>query len=185
MTIQAQRPTSPSGSPRGGHATHGMQPGGHPTHTDAYAFLDHRTRSRTVSLGTAPPGRYLSIEHGDEVRLIPLDRPITRIGRGLSADVRIEDSHVSRRHAIIVVDANGGPDGTRVLDDRSHNGTFVNGRAVTISSSLFDGDVVRLGSVAMRFVEVEPAVKPAVKTAPVLRRFPLPVRAPGALAAGR
>jgi hypothetical protein len=174
MTIQAQHPHSPARSARDDHATHGM-PAGHPIHADGFALLDHRTRSRTIALGDAPPGRYLSIEHGDEVRLIPLDRPIMHIGRGLRADVRLEDLRVSRRHAII---AQRG-DGTRVLDDRSHNGTFLNGHAVTVAY-LSDGDVLRVGSVALRFVAVEPQIKPA----PLLRRIPLPVRAPGGLVAG-
>jgi pSer/pThr/pTyr-binding forkhead associated (FHA) protein len=174
MTIQAQLPHSPARSARGDHATHGM-PAGNPIYADGFALLDHRTRSRTIALGDAPPGRYLSIEHGDEVRLIPLDRPIIHIGRGLTADVRLEDLRVSRRHAII---AQRG-DGTRVLDDRSHNGTFLNGRSVTVAY-LSDGDVLRVGSVALRFIVVEPQIKPA----PLLRRIPLPVRAPGGLVAG-
>ena len=174
MTIQAQLPHSPARSARGDHAMHGM-PAGNPIHADGFALLDHRTRSRTIALGDAPPGRYLSIEHGDEVRLIPLDRPIIHIGRGLTADVRLEDLRVSRRHAII---AQRG-DGTRVLDDRSHNGTFLNGRSVTVAY-LSDGDVLRVGSVALRFIVVEPQIKPA----PLLRRVPFPVRAPGGLVAG-
>jgi Inner membrane component of T3SS, cytoplasmic domain len=147
MTIQAQLPHSPARSARGDHATHGM-PAGNPIHADGFALLDH---------------------------LIPLDRPIIHIGRGLTADVRLEDLRVSRRHAII---AQRG-DGTRVLDDRSHNGTFLNGRSVTVAY-LSDGDVLRVGSVALRFIVVEPQIKPA----PLLRRIPLPVRAPGGLVAG-
>ena len=57
------------------------------------------------------------------IRLLPLNRPITHIGRGLIADVRLEDPHVSRRHAIVALRG----EGVRVLDDRSTTGTFVNG----------------------------------------------------------
>ncbi len=124
----------------------------HASPVDAFALLDHRTRSRSVALADAPPGRYLSAEDGEEVRLVPLDQPIIHIGRGLSADVRVEDPQVSRRHAII---AQRG-DGARVLDDRSSNGTHVNGRAVTVGY-LNDGDVLRLGRVVLRFVEIGPA----------------------------
>jgi pSer/pThr/pTyr-binding forkhead associated (FHA) protein len=116
---------------------------------DSFSLLDHRTRARAVPQQLAPPGRYLAVEDGDDTQLIPLDRPITHMGRGLAADVRIEDSHVSRRHAIV---AHRG-DGVRVLDDRSSNGTFVNGRTITVSS-LADGDVLRLGRVVFRYVEV-------------------------------
>jgi pSer/pThr/pTyr-binding forkhead associated (FHA) protein len=92
-----------------------------------------------------------------------LDRPITHIGRGLIADVRLEDSHVSRRHAILAVRG----DGTRILDDRSYNGTFVNGRRVTVQY-LSDGDVVRFGRAVFRYTEITPR-----RPAPPLRRIPL------------
>jgi predicted component of type VI protein secretion system len=166
MTIQAQPPHRPAGPVRADHATLGMQ-AGRPLNTDAYALLDHRTRSHTVAPEHAPPGRYLGVEHGDEVRLIPLERPIIHIGRGLISDVRIEDPQVSRRHAIIA--QRGG--GVRVLDDRSSNGTFLNGRQVTIAY-IADGDVLRVGSVVMRLVEIPPQIK----ASPVRRRIPVPLR---------
>ena len=60
----------------------------------------------------------------------PPDRPSSAsgraIGRTLAADVRFDDPTVSRRHALIVRQA----DGVRVLDDRSLNGVFVNGERV-------------------------------------------------------
>ena len=52
-----------------------------------------------------------------------ISREWTRIGRSLAADVRFDDATVSRRHALIVNQA----DGVRVLDDRSLNGVYVNG----------------------------------------------------------
>ncbi len=97
---------------------------------DPYALLDNRTRERLIPAAGAPAGRYLSLEHDGETKLIALERPITHIGRGLVADVRLEDSQVSRRHAILAVRG----DGARLLDDRSYNGTFVNGRRVTVAS---------------------------------------------------
>ena len=174
MTIQAQLSHTPAGPSRADHVTLGMQ-AGRPVNADAYALLDHRTRSQTVAPDDAPPGRYLEVEHGDEVRLIALERPIIHLGRGLISDVRLEDPLVSRRHAII---AQRG-DGVRVLDDRSSNGTFLNGRPVTIAY-LADGDVLRLGSVVLRFV----VVSPPVKAAPVRRRIRLPVREAGSITAG-
>lgn len=155
--------------PRNRHEPPTGDPGrtGRPTRVDAFARLDHRTRSRSVALADAPPGRYLSAGDGEEIRLVALDQPIIRIGRGLGADVRIDDPHVSRRHAIIVTGGNRGRGGARVLDDRSANGTQVNGHPVTVGQ-LSDGDVLRLGRVVMRFVEIAPAVRLAP-----LRRFPL------------
>jgi hypothetical protein len=154
MTTQAQLPDRrPADSYPADRPTIGLE-ARHPFVVDSFSLLDHRTRARSVPELLAPPGRYLGVEDGDQVRLIPLERPITHIGRGLSADVRIEDSHVSRRHAIV---AHRG-DGVRLLDDRSSNGTFVNGRPVTVAH-LTDGDVLRVGRVAFRYVEVKPRSK--------------------------
>ncbi|MGB9185217.1 MAG: FHA domain-containing protein [Solirubrobacteraceae bacterium] len=192
MTIQAQPPSRLLGPPRppdrprsasrlrpaddrphpAERPTLGLDPHS-PFIVDAFEVLDHRTRSRTIPLPAAPPGRYLSVEHGEEIHLIPLDRPIVHLGRGLSADIRIEDAQVSRRHAII---AQRG-EGARVLDDRSSNGTFVNGRGVTVAD-MTDGDVLRLGRVVFRFVEIPPAVR-----ARPVRRFPLTAVKPRRLAA--
>jgi pSer/pThr/pTyr-binding forkhead associated (FHA) protein len=41
----------------------------------------------------------------------------------------------------------------RILDDRSANGTFVNGRRVT-EAELHDGDVVVLGRVVLTYRDV-------------------------------
>jgi hypothetical protein len=163
MTIQAQSTSWPaSHPPHTDRPTVGLD-AQHPIAVDAFELLDPRTRGRTVPLKAAPPGRYLSVEHAEEIQLIPLDRPIVRLGRGLTADIRLEDPQVSRRHAII---AQRG-DGARVLDDRSVNGTFVNGREVTVGY-VTDGDVLRLGRVVFRFVEIQPPVR-----AQPVRRFPL------------
>ena len=140
---------------------------GHPVGADTYALLDHRTRERTLLEDVAPPGRYLAVEHDGRTRLIALSRPITHIGRGLVADVRLEDPHVSRRHAIIAIRGDG-PDAVRVLDDRSSGGTFVNGSPVTVAQ-LHDGDIVRIGRVWFRYTEVAPQVR----RRRTLRRIPL------------
>jgi hypothetical protein len=121
---------------------------------DPYTLLDNRTRERLIPEAGAPAGRYLSLEHDGETKLIALERPITHIGRGLVADVRLEDSQVSRRHAILAVRG----DGTRLLDDRSYNGTFVNGQRITVQH-LTDGDVVRVGRAVFRFAEITPRRK--------------------------
>ena len=74
---------------------------------------------------------------------------MTHLGRGFSADLRLEDQSVSRRHAVIV----DGEDGVRILDDRSANGTFVNDRRVT-EAALHDRDVIRLGRVVLVYRDV-------------------------------
>jgi pSer/pThr/pTyr-binding forkhead associated (FHA) protein len=142
----------------------------HPAPVDAFGLLDHRTRESSVPEDLASPGRYLAIEDNDRRRLIALTRPITHIGRGLIADVRLEDPHVSRRHAIIAIRGDG-PGAVRVLDDRSSGGTFVNGGEVS-AAELHDGDIVRVGRVAFRYTEIVPTLK----RSGALRRIPLAVR---------
>lgn len=95
------------------------------------------------------PGRYLEVQGSGQGRVVRLEREITRIGRGLAADLRLDENSVSRRHALLV----DGPSGPRILDDRSSNGTFVNGRRVE-QVDLSDGDVIVLGRVVLRYLEV-------------------------------
>jgi pSer/pThr/pTyr-binding forkhead associated (FHA) protein len=45
------------------------------------------------------------------------------------------------------------PSGARILDDRSSNGTFVNGRRVQ-QADLSSGDVLVIGRVVLRYLEV-------------------------------
>jgi pSer/pThr/pTyr-binding forkhead associated (FHA) protein len=147
-----------------------------PAPTDAYALLDHRTRESTLVPDEAPPGHYLAIEDGDRRRLISLTRPITHIGRGLVADVRLEDPNVSRRHAIIAIRGDG-PGSVRVLDDRSSGGTFVNGVEVTVAE-LHDGDILRVGRIAFRYTEVALGRSRTRARARALTRIPLSPRRP-------
>ena len=94
------------------------------------------------------PGQYLAWADGDQVRIVALDREWTRVGRSLAADVRFDDPTVSRRHALIVRQA----DGVRVLDDRSLNGVFVNGERVEWRV-LSDGDEIVVGRYRLHFLE--------------------------------
>jgi pSer/pThr/pTyr-binding forkhead associated (FHA) protein len=116
---------------------------------DAVACVDAPAHGDAASVRPTQPGRYIEVEGPDETLVIPLARGVTHIGRGLSADLRLDEASVSRRHAILVPRRSG----TRVLDDRSSNGTFVNGRRVT-QADLRNGDVLLLGRVVLRYLEV-------------------------------
>ena len=116
---------------------------------DSFALLDHRTRSRAIPRRLAPFGHYLAFSDGEAEWLVPLDDKVTHIGRGLCADVRIEEQRVSRTHAILVRHGHH----TRLLDNRSSNGTLANGRRV-VATNITDGDVIQVGSVAMRYLRV-------------------------------
>jgi pSer/pThr/pTyr-binding forkhead associated (FHA) protein len=118
--------------------------------TPAVSPLSERDRTRAAARLPQPaPGRYLAVPDGDEVALVPLREPTTRLGRSHTADVVLEDASVSRRHALIVR-----RDGRSVLlDDRSLNGIQVNGARVS-EAPLNHGDEILLGRIAVRYVEV-------------------------------
>jgi len=116
-------------------------------------YLGVRERRRAVGRFPKPvAGRHLAIEEGDEILLVALDRDVLHVGRSPSADIVLDDATVSRRHAVLALQ-----DGATVLlDDRSSHGVLVNG-ARTQRAVLRHGDLIHLGSVAMRFVEVTEA----------------------------
>jgi len=119
------------------------------------AGSDERDEHTAILVSAAPqleePGQYLVFRDGQQAKVVPLVREWTRVGRSLAADVRFDDPTVSRRHALIVRQA----DGVRVLDDRSLNGIFVNGDRVEWRV-LSDGDEIVVGRYRLHFVDVDP-----------------------------
>ena len=116
---------------------------------DALARLDHHTRAQAIAPEDAGPGYYLEVEGVDGAVLLALHDPMVYVGRSFTSGLRIDDHSVSRRHAIFV--RRGAR--TRILDDRSLNGTFVNGRRIE-DTELADADVITLGSVVLVFREL-------------------------------
>jgi pSer/pThr/pTyr-binding forkhead associated (FHA) protein len=116
---------------------------------DPTACLDESVRHRAMPFDSIEPGRYVEIQGRERTLLIPLAGAVMHIGRGLSAELRLDDTSVSRRHAILVPR----PSGARILDDRSSNGTFVNGRRVQ-QADLSNGDVIVIGRVLLRYLEL-------------------------------
>ena len=95
------------------------------------------------------PGDYLAFSDDERLRVVPLQEGWTRVGRSMSAHIRFDDPTVSRRHALVHRDRTG----VRILDDRSLNGVFLNGRKVDWSE-LEDGDEVAIGAFRLYFVSV-------------------------------
>lgn len=116
---------------------------------DPIACLDERARRRATPARPATPGRFIEVQGPSETLLIGLARGVTHIGRGLAANLRLDDASVSRRHAILLNRRSG----VRLLDDRSSNGTYVNGRRI-VEAELSDGDVVVLGRIVLRYLVV-------------------------------
>jgi DNA-directed RNA polymerase subunit RPC12/RpoP len=95
------------------------------------------------------PGHYLAYRE-DGLRLVALDEGWTRIGRSVTAGLQLDDPTVSRRHAIVVWEREAE---TRVLDDRSLNGVFVNGE-LTDWGTLADGDELAVGRYKLYLLDV-------------------------------
>jgi DNA-binding winged helix-turn-helix (wHTH) protein len=80
-------------------------------------------------------------------RRLPLGPGENMIGRDADVEVRIDASTVSRRHARIIVTA----DGAVLVDCGSKNGTFRGSERVSSSIRLADGDMIRIGSQVIAF----------------------------------
>ena len=88
------------------------------------------------------PGHFLAFDEcGGDYVVLRLEPGWTRIGRSAAADVRLNHSTVSRRHALLVLTDSGE---LRALDDRSLNGLLVNGEQVEWAA-LSDGDELEVG----------------------------------------
>jgi pSer/pThr/pTyr-binding forkhead associated (FHA) protein len=118
-----------------------------------------RTQRHAIPTSHLAPGTYLVVEDEGNLVAIPILEGVTRIGRSFAAEIRLEDLSLSRRHAILV----HGSGETVILDDRSANGTFLNGERV-LRAAPNHGDVIVLGSTVMHFV-VQPDLEESPATA--------------------
>lgn len=109
-------------------------------------------RSAAASVPRLAPGRYLAIDDGPDTVLVPLHAEVTRVSRSPAADITLDDASASRRHALFVTTE----EGVEVVDDRSLNGTWVNGDRIE-RRRLADGDSILVGRTTLRFVEVREA----------------------------
>src|SRR5688572_8884482 len=83
---------------------------------------------------------------------IPLEREEVILGRALEADVRVNDTKVSRRHARInAVSVDKSETVNYVLTDlNSRSGTFLNGQNIS-KEILQNGDKITIGDHILRF----------------------------------
>jgi pSer/pThr/pTyr-binding forkhead associated (FHA) protein len=110
---------------------------------------ERERRRAAITAPQLPSGRYLAIEDAGEVVVIEVAEATVHLGRSTAADVMLDHMSVSRRHAVV---ARRGEDHV-ILDDRSLNGVVVNGARVR-EAVLRHGDEIRLGQVAIRFLDV-------------------------------
>ncbi|MDQ2885821.1 MAG: FHA domain-containing protein, partial [Chloroflexota bacterium] len=95
--------------------------------------------------GIEQPARFiLRADNGDVLQEYPLDKPEITIGRAPNSDILLsKDKLTSRRHATVRYENN-----TYLLrDERSANGTFVNGQQIEelVPVELNDGDHIGIG----------------------------------------
>ena len=137
--------------------------------TSAVAVADAAARRRPRWVEDARrelPARGCFLAYEDSGRHVvkPLTAAVTRVGRSVGAELRFEDTTVSRRHAVLARDPGGG---VRLLDDRSLNGVQVNGSRVE-SHKLRDGDEIRIGRHSLWFLDAGPDTAPESSLEPAL-----------------
>ena len=113
-------------------------------HAVGYAFCGEALESggSPRSAGPGVTATYRLILEDHEVALQPGENLLGRVENGA---VWIESPTVSRRHARILIDGD-----EAILEDlASKNGTFLRGQRIAAPTRLRDGDVIRLGGVAM------------------------------------
>jgi phosphoserine phosphatase RsbU/P len=98
---------------------------------------------------------------GMPAQKVLLDRPVTTIGRSSMNDLPIADKMLSRQHARIVRDNNGG---LSVEDLGSRNGTFLNGDRLNGIQALKPGDRITVGGVTLK-VESESTTRVRIEAA--------------------
>jgi DNA-binding winged helix-turn-helix (wHTH) protein len=111
-------------------------------HGFGYAFCGEAT---TLPGATGPDRPSCWLDWGR--RRFPLSEGEHVVGRDPDVEIQLDASTVSRRHARLVVTAEGA-----VLEDfGSKNGTFRGSERVTSPVQLADGDSIRIGSLLVTF----------------------------------
>ena len=111
-----------------------------------------RVTARPFPSAAPPPSLgYLAILSGPDPQLVgrtyPLRGETIHVGRDAWNAVALNDPDVSRYHAILVANSVG----HRLHDLESTNGTMVNGQKMKAESILRTGDVILMGSTALRY----------------------------------
>lgn len=118
--------------------------------TERYAVRPEGEPSVTPADMLPAEGTVLQIRSPSdrEGELIGVVGPVITIGRTPESDLFLDDVTVSRRHARIIVEA----EGYTIQDEGSLNGTYVNRRRIE-RHQLFDGDELQIGKFKLAFLE--------------------------------
>ena len=139
-------PSPPHHSPQGQLPRLSPQPASYQT--------EHKNTPTSVLMPTSETpqqlrGRLMTIQGEQRGESWFLNRSHTSLGRALDNDIVLLDIAASRKHAQII----RGPEGFILLDLRSANGIFLNGRRIT-EEDLYDGDEIEVGETILKFETV-------------------------------
>lgn len=98
--------------------------------------------------GAPPTARLVVRTPAGQTLEFPLDRDEVRVGRTVDNDIRIDDTTVSRHHAVIRREGNA----FVVEDLGSSNGTSVGGKRITGPTKVAPGTAIAFGAVGGRIV---------------------------------
>ncbi|KAA9143476.1 FHA domain-containing protein [Microbacterium lushaniae] len=134
---------------------------GHDADLSFVPFGSELSETEIEAIGALPSGAALLLVRSGPTagaRYL-LDTDVTTVGRHPEADIFFDDVTVSRRHAEII------REGVRfdIVDQRSLNGTYVNGERVD-RTTLANGAEVRIGKFRLTFF-VSPADLPPAANA--------------------
>ena len=150
MYPSAQQPRYPSGPPQGPPSGLQRKPSG----PNAYAPPSAPGSDAYPATAFGPSAVPRQQEGNLATSMLKILRPgrtdvpagSVKIGRATDNDIVIPDVLASRHHATLIPS----PGGTEIRDNKSINGTFVNGQRVD-SAVLRDNDVVTIGNVDLVF----------------------------------
>src|SRR5262245_31626092 len=94
------------------------------------------------------------------------------IGRSRQNPIQLETEQSSRKHCTV---RRSGRGGWRIVDEKSSNGTFVNGLKVE-EKDLNDGDLIGIGNATIMFRVDEPAAERGTGRTPEESTVPIPLR---------
>ncbi|MFZ9915128.1 MAG: FHA domain-containing protein, partial [Phycisphaerales bacterium] len=110
---------------------------------------------------------FLEVKSPRWTRRIDLISDPVSVGRLPDNGIQFNDDGLSRQHCVF----ERTPEGWQIRDLGSRNGTKLNGSKVT-AGALASGDIVRVGTLEIRFVDPEPAKPVAAPAAAAPSRAP-------------
>lgn len=114
----------------------------------AYATRESRDLAAAQVRAISSHRAVLVLFDGGSHEIYDISGQSIRVGRSVTADIELDDPLISRKHAVIEHDG----DLTRVIDDRSLNGVFVNGQRINQQAAIADGDEVQIGGFVLKLI---------------------------------